>query len=375
MLKILFIRSNPVAPDPRVEKEVNALHENGNNLSVLAWDRYGKCPDFEDKISYKIRRVKIKSSYGTITFIPKLFIWMIYEFFYLFKTDYDVFHACDLDTLIPAVLVSKIMNKNLVYDSFDFYADSFLPEGTPSILRRFLGDVEIFFSKFADFVILADESRIKQFKNSLKNTVIINNSPMDLKNEIKPYKESKKFTIFYAGLIFKDRGINKILEAVKFIPNVELVIAGYEVGNGTIVQELKKAANVNFLGRIDYKEVIEHSLSCDLLFALYDPDVPNNKYASPNKLFESMMCGKPIIVNENTRMAEIVLEENCGITVPYEDTEILKETIIKLKDDPELSKKLGKNGRKAYECKYGWNVMEKRLVEAYKVMDPDLVIG
>jgi glycosyltransferase involved in cell wall biosynthesis len=78
-----------------------------------------------------------------------------------------------------------------------------------------------------------------------------------------------------------------------------------------------------------------------------------------------MASGNPIIVNENTSMASIVSEENCGIVVPYNDVEATKNAILRIKNKPDLKNKLGKNGRKAYLSKYNWNVMEKRLINVY----------
>lgn len=104
----------------------------------------------------------------------------------------------------------------------------------------------------------------------------------------------------------------------------------------------------------------------DVLFATYDPIYPTNRYASPNKLFEAMMCHKPIIVNDGTSMADIVRRENCGIVVPYGDVNELKNAILKLKNNPQLYGRLGVNGRNAYDTKYSWKIMEQRLLDVYK---------
>ena len=83
-----------------------------------------------------------------------------------------------------------------------------------------------------------------------------------------------------------------------------------------------------------------------MTFALYDPKVPNHKYASPNKLFEAMMCEKPILTNYGTIMAQIVEKENCGVLADYESIKDIRNAIIKLKNDPGLRKSLGENGLK-----------------------------
>jgi glycosyltransferase involved in cell wall biosynthesis len=76
-----------------------------------------------------------------------------------------------------------------------------------------------------------------------------------------------------------------------------------------------------------------------------------------------MMCGVPIITNVAT---DIVNETQCGIIVDYDNLDQIKQTIIDLRDNPELRKKLGDNGRNAFLQKYNWNAMEEKLYKIYE---------
>ncbi|MEW6011602.1 MAG: glycosyltransferase family 4 protein [Euryarchaeota archaeon] len=364
MKKILFIRSNPVFPDPRVQKEAKSLSDYGHDVKILAWDRTGKLNKNENINGYLIKRFNLKASYGKPSLIMKLFIWLCYEFIYLMKSDYDIIHSCDFDTLVPAFIVARIRNKKLVYDCFDFYADS-LPIIVPYLIRSIISWLEIYFAKKSDFVILPDPSRVKQFKNKLKNPLIIYNTPNEPKHRINKIN-NELFEIFFAGAIYKGRGIENIVSATKDIDDIKITIAGYYVHDSKIIESIEKEKNVEFIGKINYDAVLKRTLNCDIIFALYDPKIPNHKYASPNKLFEAMMCGKPIIVSAETSMAKIVKNENCGIIVNYNDIKEIKNVIICLKKNPILMDKLGKNGRNAYEKEYNWQIMENRLLTLYK---------
>ena len=81
-----------------------------------------------------------------------------------------------------------------------------------------------------------------------------------------------------------------------------------------------------------------------------------------------MMCTKPIIVSDGTPMSQIVRTENCGIVVPYGDVSAIREAVMKLKNDPELRHWLGQNGRRAYDERYSWKIMEQRLVKSYSAL-------
>jgi glycosyltransferase involved in cell wall biosynthesis len=78
-----------------------------------------------------------------------------------------------------------------------------------------------------------------------------------------------------------------------------------------------------------------------------------------------MKCGIPVITNV---AHEIVIDTSCGIIVEYDNVEQIKDTIIKLRDDPNLRKRLGDNGRKAFLEKYNWKVMENRLYNIYDTL-------
>jgi glycosyltransferase involved in cell wall biosynthesis len=366
---IIFVRSNPVDPDPRVEKEVTSLKKAGYKIKILCWDREGKSKKFEKKEDYTIKRFKLKAPYGKFLLLPYLLIWWIYEFFLLLKEDYDIIHSCDLDTYLVALLVAKIRNKKIVYDIFDFYSDM-ISGSMPKLVINFVRSIDIYLIKFADAVILADESRVNQISGSKpKKIVFIYNSPEDYfkKNKFKTFKKAKNFRIFYCGLLSKERGISYILKVIRGM-DLNLLIAGFGSDEKYFSQKFKFFKNIKYFGKIPYKKVIEISLSSDCLIALYSPEILNHKFASPNKLFESMMCGKPIIVSNKSTMAQIVKKEKCGLIVEYGNLDQLRKAILKIKNNPQIAKKMGENGRKAYERRYNWGIMERRLISLYSCL-------
>jgi len=171
------------------------------------------------------------------------------------------------------------------------------------------------------------------------------------------------------GKIIEERGIDQIISVVKDFKDVKLIIKGFcnqEKYKKKLLTRTKEMENIDMdLNGVPYDDIIQNSMMADLTLALYDPSIPNNKYASPNKLFESMASGTPIIVNENTPMADIVRKEKCGITIPYKNKNALKKAISLIKNDMNLQKEMGNNGRNAYKNKYNWAIMEERLMNVY----------
>jgi len=364
-MKVIMLRSNPISPDVRLEKEAKTLADAGYDVTLIGWLRFGNAPRLEKRFNYTIKRIKLRASFGKgiIFYLP---IWWSLLFFYLLTEKWDIVHAADLDTFVPALLAAKLRKKKLVYDIFDFYIDM-MP--FPSLIRNCVAKFDIFLMRFADALIVVDPSRLKQIeREDDTSVVIIFNSPLDYNNipNSKFNYDEQYFKIFYAGSLFKDRDFRSIIKIVKENKNLRLEIAGWGQCEKELIEFIRDAPGIIFKGMIPYEEVIQKTLYSDLLFALYDPNVPNNRYASPNKLFEAMMCEKPILVSDRTAMAEIVRLEKCGLVVPFNDINAIKDAIIKLKNDPQLCKQFGENGRKAFEQKYNWTIMERRLVKVYE---------
>jgi glycosyltransferase involved in cell wall biosynthesis len=368
-LKVTLVRSRAI--DPAVNKVAKALSENGHDVKLLIWDRLGN-KQTENIDGYTLSRFGLKAPYDKVSIVFYLPFWWLYEFFFLLKHEETVIHACDLDTLIVAVFVKLIKKTKLCYTIYDFYADN-LPNKFPRIFRKLISLAELFGIQFADILFLVDECRLEQVKGAkIKNIVYIYNSPPNDLN-IKQKNDSnngEELRIFYAGMLHKSRGLEYIIKAISNLDYARLTIAGAKSDKSYLESlQIDLNANIKYIGLIPYEKVIEKSMEADILLAFYDPSIPNNKYASPNKLFEAMMCGKPIILNSEVAASKIILEEECGIIVPYGNVNAIKEAINRLKNDPDLRKKLGENGRKAYETKYSWKLMEKRLLNAYKTLD------
>lgn len=365
--KVLMVISYP---DPRLKKEMDSLLKMGYDVEVIAWER--GWPFVNDK-NINIKSLKINAPAGDIK--AKLFfpMWLLFLFVWLFRLKWDIVHTVNFDTYILSLLAARIKNKPIVYDIFDFYGDMM-----PGLLRNLIIRLDRFILPFSDVLILADDSRIEQIGGNIhKNIYTINNSPTEDLFKIKLENTTKKrFRIFVGGKIVEERCLDMVISTVSEMDDVELIVRGLCDETSFKRQILKlgqKFENVDlFLDGVPYDEIINGTKNADLTIALYDPDIPNNKYASPNKLFEAMASEIPIIVNENTSMANIVENENCGVIIPFRNKKALKESICCLKEDKNLKQKLGSNGRKAYENKYKWTIMEDRLLNIYNHLDDQL---
>jgi len=186
---------------------------------------------------------------------------------------------------------------------------------------------------------------------------------LSFKDEISS-DDNSNLTLTYVGALSEKRFIKSAIEIIKDIPNITLHIAGM----GTLTEYAKdmssKYTNINFHGMVDYKEALKLYSKTDLMFALYDPGVPNHKYSAPNKVYEAMMLGKPIIVAKNTGMDKIVKDNEMGLIINYSEKEF-KNLLFSILDKSINLEELGTNAKRAYQ-NYSWCEMKERLVNLYK---------
>ena len=371
--RVLFCRSNPIAPDPRVEKEARALIEIGFEVIILGWDRTAKLPQEEKTDELAIKRLAIRSEYARgLRNFPQLLRWQygLWRWLILHRNNYDMIHACDFDTVLPALWCQVFYGKRVVYDIFDFYADHL--RATPDFVKKLIRWVDFKAINAAKAVILVDDARRQQiFGSNPRRLEIIYNSPQDIEKTLQPEGRPKNSSlhIVYIGLLQVERGLLDVLEVLERHPEWSLSLAGFG-GDADRIEEISAGlSNVTFYGRVDYEQALRLSKAADVLFATYDPVIPNHRYSSPNKLFEAMMLSKPIVVAAGTNMDRIVEEEKCGLVVPYGILENLEAAFQELAKDEVLRSKLGKAARSAYENRYGWPQMKNRLQSLYQELD------
>lgn len=362
---IVVLSANSLDRETRATKIIKSLNNEGYLVKFLGWDRGLPAPQSEksEAGSYEDITFKFNAPWGkkSFFFIP---IWWIYIFVTLMRIEWDVAHAIQILSVPPTLIAGKLRRKEVIYDILDTYEDSII---IPIFIRNLLMNIDKFFIRNVNSIILADEQQVDEFGGIPNpNVTVIYDSPYE--SEFIERRNNEVFTFFFAGLLYSGKKLNlkNFLLAIKTIENVKVIIAGH----GNLVNKIKECSEemsdkVEFIGEITHREVLERSFDADALFMIRDSLLPVNKYICGSKILESMMCGTPIIVSEGTSTAKKVTQEKCGIVIDPKKIEDIREAIIKLRNDRDLCRILGNNAKKAYKERYGWHIMEKRLFEIY----------
>ena len=194
---------------------------------------------------------------------------------------------------------------------------------------------------------------------------------------IKESKEpSDSLIIFYAGGINRHRGLQVVLQALKYCISKNLKINLWIVGEGSFKKELERLSlemniesSVKFWGYKPFGEMLGLLSEAD---AAIIPHIrtENNDASSPNKLYQYMFLNKPVISSDCTSLKRIITATNTGFIYKNDSAEDLSLLLEKLSANPSLLKEIDGNGRKAVLEKYNWDIDKKRLLDAYREL-PD----
>jgi glycosyltransferase involved in cell wall biosynthesis len=363
----VFVRSNPLDRDIRVPKLIAAANRAGYKTRHIYWDRERRNESQVKIDNHEAIPLRIKAPWG-LQILLLMPVWWGFVFFRLMTMRFDIVHAINIDSIIPCLIAAKLKGKPVVYEILDFYV---------WLMPRWLSGIGLaidkLFMRLATCVVVVDEEQpngIGGIPNK-RIVTVYDSPPDDLAGKFRSKREPEKkesFTLFYAGQLYRDRLLNldKVIEAIRDIDGVRLIVAGYgDMEDDFRGMSSRSPDKLEFIGKISYGEVIRRGMEADLFFVLRDPILPFYRHICGSTLFNAMICGKPLLVNQGTSTTKKVIREKCGLAVDSGDAAAIKQAIIKLRDDPELYRELCKNARKAYDERYGWEIMARRLASLF----------
>ncbi|MDR4895052.1 MULTISPECIES: glycosyltransferase family 4 protein [unclassified Chryseobacterium] len=175
------------------------------------------------------------------------------------------------------------------------------------------------------------------------------------------------FKVVHFGSLGLANGAHSIIESAKLLKNredIEFLFVGGGSTENDLIEEVEKnnLKNVKFLGKFpmtDVSEIVNFSDVSVISFL----DLPILYTNSPNKLFDSLSAGKPIIVNSAGWTKDIAEEYHCGYYVNPNHPEELVQKVLYLKDNPDVVDEMGQNARKLAETVYDKSILCKKFVE------------
>ncbi len=326
MYKVLFLFNT--TPLPRIIRRINTLLGR-YNITLVFWERCLN-HDFTPEIpeGCQVCPIMLKAPLGKpwSKLIP--FLRFVVRCLGVIKTVRpDIIHAANCDMLLAARLYQlRYPGVSLVYEVAD------LPRGAVvKALERLL-------MKRVDLLILTSfyfyEERYRYFYPESKVLVQRNLPPRGFFANFTGKKSAQPLTIGFIGSLRYFEQLVMLIDTAAAAAGIRLLIAGAGPDYERVHRYTLGRGYVEFYGPYNYQRDIAGLYGrVDCLYSVYDADLANVRIALPNRLYEAIACGLPLIVSRHTVLSQIVSEQGIGFVVGHQDKRELLELLVDLRDD------------------------------------------
>jgi glycosyltransferase involved in cell wall biosynthesis len=369
-IKVAFSVTNCICHDQRVLKMAGLVSNLECDITIIG--RKKKECRKSESVSFRTRRFRMIFKRGFLFYM----FFNIRLFFFLAFNKFDLLVSNDLDTLLPCFLISKLRKLPLVYDSHEYFT------GVPEIQNRpFVKSVwkRIERSVFPSlkYVMTVSDSIAVQYEHEYGlRPVTVRNCSMRT-GDITPYtheelgiNQGNLLLILQGTGINIDRGGEELIDAVNITENVSLLV----VGSGDQLEYLDRKVitlglkeRIRFIPTCPWLNLMKYTRSADAGLSLDKDSNLNYKFSLPNKLFDYISAGIPVIASHLTEISGILSEFNCGIVIPEVTPEEISKAIIALRDNRALLSDLKRNATTASES-LNWETESIKVKKLYQLI-------
>lgn len=362
-MRIIICVTSDIVTDQRVNRIALTLQKLPASITIAGIKRRKSLPAGNPNTGVKR---------FSMVFLKGPLFYMEYNlrlFFYLLFSRSDIIVSNDLDTLPAAYFSSAIKRCPLVYDSHEYFTE--VPE---LVNRRFVRGIWSGIEKMIvpavryAYTVSAPIAEAYRKRYGVSFHVIRN---LPFRNNGSPVLNSLKRNIekliIYQGALNTGRGIEHAILAMKFMNNCRLLIAGA----GYLENELKDLVlsnglsdKVNFLGLVRPEELVNITAQADLGLSLEESQSLNYKYALPNKLFDYIQAGIPVLIANLPEMAAIVNKYKVGKIISGHDPRDIAEAFKEMLFNETLREEW-KSNLEIAASELCWENEEAKLFEIY----------
>jgi glycosyltransferase involved in cell wall biosynthesis len=286
-----------------------------------------------------------------------------------------VVHAHDFDTLPLGYILCRCRKARLIYDSHESYVG--MLDNLPKWLKYLIYRAETWTLKRTDLVITVGELlRDHLIGRGAKKAVVVGNwqdpelfrfdrfALDDVRRRLKVTPD--RAIVCFIAHLGKERQIPQLIEAVRRSPNIHLVLGGHGPCREMASEAASRNDNISYLGLVKPASIPLYTAASDAVFYGFDPANPNANFSAPNKLFEALAAGKPIITCDFGEIGRIVSREGCGIVLPDYSVEAIVSALRVLRTPEALQMSVA--ARMLGESKYNWSMARNVLLNAYEML-------
>ncbi len=360
---------NDLSTDQRVHKVCNTLQQLGFEVTLIGRKQRLSLP--LSKRNYNTKRMVLVFEKGPLFYAE----YQIRLFFYLLFHKVDVLVSNDLDTLLPNYLISKLKSSKLVYDTHELFCE--VPElQTNPTKKKIWKSIETWIFPKLKYVFTVNDSIAKSYKEEYNVEVkVVRNVPLlaNQTNVVKASKqeleipEHKKIIVLQGAGINMDRGAEEAVQAMQYVNDAILLI----IGSGDVIPVLKQIVRdqkletkVKFIGKIPLEILVQFTQLADIGLTLDKDTNINYRYSLPNKLFDYIHAGVPVLASNLVEVKKIIKHYQIGDCIDnYTPQHIASKLNSMLIDEARLQ--MWKKNTKIAAAQLNWENEEQILKEVY----------
>ena len=365
--RVVFSVTNCICHDQRVLKIAEKVSILGCDVSIVGRKR-GECCN-NDSVPFKTSRFRMMFKKGFLFYA----FFNIRLFIYLLFRHSDLLVANDLDTLLPNYLVSKLRKLPLVYDSHEYFTGVPEIQNRPFVKWVWKNIEKLVFPNLKNVMTVSD-SIAKQYEEEYRVNVITVRNCSRITEAIFPFsREELDINPDHLLLILQGTGINidrggeELIEAIGLTDGVSLLI----VGSGDRYNYLKEMTEdsglgekIRFIPAVSWDILMKYTKSADAGLSLDNSTNLNYRFSLPNKLFDYISAGIPIIATDLPEVSKILKEYTCGLLITRPDPEEISIVVKKLRDDKVLLSELKHNSVIASKS-INWEKESQKVKDLY----------
>jgi glycosyltransferase involved in cell wall biosynthesis len=366
--KVAFSVTNCICNDQRVMKIADTVKRLGCDITVIG-RKSGDCCT-SDSVPFRTERFRMLFKRGFLFYA----FFNIRLFVHLLINKYDLLVSNDLDTLLPNFLISKIYRLPLVYDSHEYFTGVPEIEHRPFVKWVWKSIEKAIFPRLTHVMTVSDSIASKYDEEYSIRPITIRNCSQ-VTRQIIPFTRKEMdidpnhlLLILQGSGINKDRGGMELIDAISKTENVSLLIVGSGDEYERLIQKVVKLQlndKIKFFPKVPWHVLMKYTRSADAGISLDKNTNLNYLFSLPNKLFDYLSAGIPVISTDLPEITKIIKEYNCGMLVSEATPEEISKAILILRDNRSLLADLKRNSLIASES-VNWENESKKVEELYR---------
>lgn len=376
--------------DIRAEKIINSLKNNNFDVQIVCRNLSQlKTEYIEHSIKYyRVGNFKNKTINYILSFpffFNFLWIYKLYKAVRDNKCDFILVR--DLPLALTGIFIKYIFKTKVVFDMAENYpallqSDKIKNFISVLIRNHYLAKiVEKIVLKLSDHIfVVVDESkeRILNLGINENKITVISNTPIINKKTNQLWEQEgnnkDRLKLLYVGGLELHRGVDFVIRNLQILLEKGIDVEFKIIGNGTYLLEYQKLVellnlqnHVIFLGYLQFHSILPIMQQSDIgLIPHYKSE--HTQTTIPNKLFDYMYAGIPIIATDLKPIKRIINEGKCGLCFKDKNNEEFVNAVMKLTDKT-VRKKMGMQGKKLIYSKYNWKFEEFKLLNLFKLLN------